>query len=255
MFKLRNINRLSDVVAVTVSLLLHGILFFLLKDSLFKKVQFSILSGNSSIAVQLIAAPGDEKTTVKVSESKNKFSSAEEKQDAKKFEVPVVTSFPLKKSSLIEKFEKSKTPSKMAFVNVETSPENLSPKKLVQPLQTSSKVSGAMGQGHLAGSDAETLGSNKKGSPIIAQPDYLRNPPPVYPEISRRLREEGTVWLKTSVNVKGRATQINIVKSSGFDRLDKAAQNSVRQWRFRPAQFAGLAVESMVEIPIIFQLK
>ncbi|WP_313952842.1 TonB family protein, partial [Accumulibacter sp.] len=53
--------------------------------------------------------------------------------------------------------------------------------------------------------------------------DYLRNPPPVYPESSRRLGEEGRVLLRIRVSAQGLPTSVEIKQSSGFRRLDEAA--------------------------------
>jgi protein TonB len=44
-----------------------------------------------------------------------------------------------------------------------------------------------------------------------------------YPAISKRLNEEGIVQLQIYVGVDGRIEQAKVAKSSGYDRLDKAA--------------------------------
>ncbi len=83
---------------------------------------------------------------------------------------------------------------------------------------------------------------------------HLNNPPPRYPTESRRAREEGTVVLKVLVNPDGRPEDIQISKSSGYERLDKAALSAVRKWRFVPAEQAGTAVSAWVTFPIPFSL-
>ncbi len=84
---------------------------------------------------------------------------------------------------------------------------------------------------------------------------YLNNPKPRYPPISRRMREQGKVMLKVLVTPEGRAGAVEISRSSGFGRLDSAAVESVRKWRFVPAKRAGRTVESWVLIPIVFNLE
>jgi protein TonB len=85
--------------------------------------------------------------------------------------------------------------------------------------------------------------------------DYLQNPPPVYPALSRRLREEGRVLLLVRVNAQGHAEGVQVRQSSGFERLDEAAQAAVRQWRFVPARRGDEAVAAAVVVPIVFRVE
>lgn len=85
--------------------------------------------------------------------------------------------------------------------------------------------------------------------------DYLRNPSPAYPPLSRRMGEEGKVLLRVSVTPQGTADAIEIRTSSGSARLDEAAQKTVLTWRFIPAKRGDTAVQSWVLVPIIFKLE
>ncbi|MBR0566713.1 energy transducer TonB [Azoarcus sp. L1K30] len=85
--------------------------------------------------------------------------------------------------------------------------------------------------------------------------DYLNNPPPAYPQLSRRMREEGKVVLRVTVSADGTPKQIELAQSSGSDRLDKAARGAVQRWRFVPARQGDRAVEAAVLVPIIFKLE
>jgi len=84
---------------------------------------------------------------------------------------------------------------------------------------------------------------------------YFSNPEPEYPPQSRRLREQGLVKLRVHVTVDGRVGEVTLHKSSGYERLDKAALDTVRHWRFRPAQRAGIPVAGWVVVPIRFELQ
>jgi protein TonB len=84
--------------------------------------------------------------------------------------------------------------------------------------------------------------------------DYLRNPAPSYPPISRRNAEQGRVLLRVLVGPDGDARDVTIQTSSGFERLDRAAQETVRQWRFVPARLGANAVAAWVIVPISFSL-
>ena len=85
--------------------------------------------------------------------------------------------------------------------------------------------------------------------------DYLHNPKPVYPALSRRNAEEGKVLLKVRVSAQGTALDVAVSKSSMFGRLDKAATEAVSQWRFVPARRGDEPVESSVIVPITFALE
>lgn len=79
--------------------------------------------------------------------------------------------------------------------------------------------------------------------------------PPRYPTESRRKHETGTVLLRLVLGLDGSVSDIAIAQSSGFDRLDKAALEAVRRWRWSPTLQAGQAVQvrGVVEIPFVLQ--
>jgi protein TonB len=84
---------------------------------------------------------------------------------------------------------------------------------------------------------------------------YLENPVPAYPVLSRRLREEGQVMLRVFVSAEGVPDRIELRQSSGYSRLDAAAREVVRQWRFIPARQGETSVSAWVLVPISFSLR
>ena len=92
-------------------------------------------------------------------------------------------------------------------------------------------------------------------TPPVYEADYLSNPPPSYPRLSRRLREEGEVELRVRVDPAGQPVVVELARSSGSERLDEAALRAVRDWRFEPARRGGQAVEAWVRVPILFKLE
>lgn len=84
--------------------------------------------------------------------------------------------------------------------------------------------------------------------------DYLQNPKPVYPPMSRRLNEEGKVILRVKVSRDGHPLAVEIKQSSGYPRLDEAARNAVERWRFVPARQGDQAIEAAVLVPLNFTL-
>ena len=80
-------------------------------------------------------------------------------------------------------------------------------------------------------------------------------PRPKYPLSSRRNKEEGTVVFKISLNSKGDMINYKIIKSSGYKKLDKQAEISVKSAKFQPALNNGKPVSSDFELKITFSLK
>lgn len=82
----------------------------------------------------------------------------------------------------------------------------------------------------------------------------LNNKAPVYPLLSRKRKEQGTVWLTLLVSKDGRVTTLKLQKTSGFARLDQAAMQAVRHWTFQPARKAGQPIDYWYELPVKFSL-
>jgi periplasmic protein TonB len=77
---------------------------------------------------------------------------------------------------------------------------------------------------------------------------------PSYPSASRRAGEEGTVRLKVLVDEKGRPREVAIANSSGFARLDQAAMEAVRKWRFVAATNGTNPISAWTQVAITFRL-
>ena len=85
--------------------------------------------------------------------------------------------------------------------------------------------------------------------------DYLDNPKPPYPAISRRLSEQGRVVLRVHVDADGRPAEVQLHVSSGSSRLDQSALDTVRRWKFAPAKLGKEPIAAWVLVPIAFTLK
>jgi len=85
--------------------------------------------------------------------------------------------------------------------------------------------------------------------------DYLNNPKPPYPALSKRLGEEGVVWLRAYISPDGSVAQLEIHKSSGHQRLDDIAFRTVKNsWKFEPARQGDQPVADWVRFPVDFKL-
>lgn len=85
--------------------------------------------------------------------------------------------------------------------------------------------------------------------------DYLNNPRPAYPGLSKRLGEEGKVVLRVLIEADGSASKAEIRSSSGYDRLDQAALQTVLRWRYLPGKRGGVAEAMWFNVPINFVLE
>lgn len=85
--------------------------------------------------------------------------------------------------------------------------------------------------------------------------DYLQNPPPAYPAMSRRLGEQGQVLVRVLIGADGTAQQANVARSSGYERLDQAALNAVLKWRYVPGKRGGVPEAMWFNVPINFVLE
>jgi periplasmic protein TonB len=85
--------------------------------------------------------------------------------------------------------------------------------------------------------------------------DYLQNPKPAYPALSRRLNEQGKTIVRVLIGVDGQPQRAGVSKSSGFSRLDDEALAVVMRWRFVPGKRGGVAEAMWFNVPITWVLE
>ena len=85
--------------------------------------------------------------------------------------------------------------------------------------------------------------------------DYLQNPQPDYPSMSKRLNEQGTVLVRVLIGVDGTAQKAEIEKSSEFRRLDEASLATVLKWRYVPGKRGGKPEAMWFTVPVKWELK
>ena len=73
--------------------------------------------------------------------------------------------------------------------------------------------------------------------------------------MSRHLHEEGKVVVRVLIGADGTAHQAELRRSSGYDRLDRAALDTVRKWRYVPGKRGGVAEAMWFDVPINFVLE
>jgi protein TonB len=87
---------------------------------------------------------------------------------------------------------------------------------------------------------------------VIREPRKILHVAPVYPEIARQVRAQGTVTLECILDATGRVESIKVLGSQPL--LDDAAVMAVRQWRYTPTELNGVPVPVLMTIMVRFSL-
>lgn len=104
-----------------------------------------------------------------------------------------------------------------------------------------------------AAKDSVAASAVPVSAPVLNATAYY-NAPPLYPRLSRKLREQGTVVLQLTVLASGKVADVTVQQSSGYPRLDQAALSAVQHWRYQPAQRAGEAIDYRYRQRVEFSL-
>jgi periplasmic protein TonB len=86
----------------------------------------------------------------------------------------------------------------------------------------------------------------------IRPPTKIKEVAPVYPEIARAARVQGTVILEAVIGEDGRIRDVRVLRSIPL--LDGAAIDAVRQWRFTPTRLNGEPVPVVMTVTVAFKL-
>jgi TonB family protein len=86
----------------------------------------------------------------------------------------------------------------------------------------------------------------------ILQRQLERQVAPVYPEVARQARLQGTVRLTIVVGKDGSVMQIEVL--SGHPLLAESAMEAVREWRYRPTRLNNEPVEVVSTVDVVFTL-
>jgi periplasmic protein TonB len=75
---------------------------------------------------------------------------------------------------------------------------------------------------------------------------------PGYPLLARQMKVQGSVVLRALISKEGTIQDLHVV--SGPAILASAAQDAVRQWRFKPHYLGSEAVETQADITVNFTI-
>ncbi|NOT29528.1 MAG: TonB family protein [Planctomycetes bacterium] len=118
----------------------------------------------------------------------------------------------------------------------------------------SSEASGMLRAGASRTPSESASGTGARRPLTIVEPVARDTPRPGYPRLSRRAGEEGSVLCRLHVGADGRVSEVEVVESSGHERLDRAATETLVGWRFEPRREDGRPVAARILHRVTFRL-
>lgn len=224
---------------VVIALLLHGLLYWVLAhraaETQVETPQQLAAAGERSVTVELsAAAPQQEQSEPSVEPQPMKEPEPQPDEDA-------VTPPP-------EPIKAEKTPPKK---RVQSKKQTLS-KAVPAPQKSPQGQRGATVEKSSTGNPAGASGQSI--TPAVSGMQSLGNPPPEYPPLALRRKQQGSVVLRILVLESGRAGQVTVDRSSHSELLDQAAVKTVQQWRFIPAKRGATPIKGYAIQTITFTL-
>lgn len=87
----------------------------------------------------------------------------------------------------------------------------------------------------------------------IRPPRKLRHVAPLYPELARAARVQGTVVVECIIDPSGRVTNARAVSGPGL--LQRSAIDAVEQWQYTPTLLSGIPVSVLMTVQVEFRLR
>lgn len=141
--------------------------------------------------------------------------------------------------------------------------------KQIAEAKTEAQGQGAAGQGQAANPEAKqnppvTEEAQTKPNQgdllsldlVDSQPIIIRTVEAIYPAAAQIMKVEGQVSVSALISEFGDVLQVRIIRGiQGNLGFEKAAENAVKQWKFKPAQKDGVNVKVWKPFVITFKLK
>ena len=128
------------------------------------------------------------------------------------------------------------------------SPVQLPPQTTAQHSDASSTVSTSPA----AASDDPAFAEFQPVTKGIKPPTATSAPDPKFPELPADAENRGTVVLLIGVNTRGRVEAVRVLRSDQAA-FEKSAVDTVKKWKFKPAQKDGHPVPVQVTVEMKFQ--
>lgn len=88
----------------------------------------------------------------------------------------------------------------------------------------------------------------------VPKPKQLVHVDPVYTELARRARVEGTVIVDALIGEDGRVIEVTALKSLRMGLTDEALR-AIKQWRYEPPKLNGKPVKVMMVVTVHFAIQ
>jgi protein TonB len=244
--------------AFAAVLLLHGAALWALQNGLLQRVQEAITPPEMLVEI-MEAEPAPELSPISLRPTPQKPEKTAATAPAKPVmaqpKQPLVPPPPLQKPQPAPLAVATAQPSALPAPVAAAAPQN-TPTASVSPSAASASASATTNSAN--NSAAHTPTTATPPAPALQLPssdaDYLNNPKPSYPAMSRRLGEQGNVVVHTLIGADGVPQKAEILRSSGFERLDRAALETALKWRYMPGKRAGVAEAMWFKVPLRFVL-
>lgn len=128
---------------------------------------------------------------------------------------------------------------------------------LAEPVQQAAPSAPATPEAPAAPVQQQAAPAQEAPAPVTpprTDASHLNNPAPQYPALSRRLGEQGRVMLDVYILPDGSVGEVKLNRTSGFPRLDSAALQAVKSWRYVPAKRGDKPIPYWYVQPVSFVL-
>ncbi len=156
-----------------------------------------------------------------------------------------------KKKKRIIKETKQKKPVPMAVLPEKVEPDSDQPEKVTNE-NVSTNLINVQSSEDGAAQQSSSLIKLSSEELLLVCPEMNE---PHYPMVSRQFEEYGTAVIEIELNKKGSVVSTRIIKSSGYERLDKAAVAAIATWKCDPPLHNGQTVNAVAQQPFDFELE
>lgn len=136
-------------------------------------------------------------------------------------------------------------------------PATASDVSVANPVSAEAQVigqTGTVGDNGKNGGAGTKAATNRREGGGRTSPKYLHGSRPAYPQAARKARWEGSVVVRLLIDTNGSVASVAVRQGSGYDILDQAAVQAVKNWRFSPAKEQGVPVTSFYDARVRFSL-
>ena len=101
-------------------------------------------------------------------------------------------------------------------------------------------------------SDDQTFSQFQRVAKGVKPPKATHAPDPKFPDLPPDAEQHGTVVMLVGINAKGRVQVVRVLRSDEHA-FETSAVNTVKKWKFHPAEKNGQAVPVQVTVEMKFE--